>query len=173
MSQDWDGCEFELFEPTKRQKTIIAAVQSALNADFFYARDVLKHCVDFLGVTPEQALVGADHVEGGAFGMDCYFARRFIDATKRRAQERSALHYLNPQVGQKLGTLVFSNYKRNTGMVIISVSDDRKSIAIKGRRGLLNVSTVCNALGIINAAKLAAGCGVRKKDLCNLAAWGG
>lgn len=57
IHDDWDGCKLESYTPTERQKSVIEAVKSALESKQFYTDEVLKYCIDYLGVTPEQSKV--------------------------------------------------------------------------------------------------------------------
>ena len=144
---------------------VIAAVQSALDANLFYTRDVLAHAIVQLGVTPEQAERNYKmRVEGGVIGMDTYYARCYIDAQAKAAAERVALQIIKPHVGQKLGTLMFNDFKRNTGMVVVAVSEGGKMITLKGKRGAYSVSLACTAKNIEYAINRAAEKGLRKDN---------
>lgn len=152
IHDDWDGCKLESYTPTERQKSVIEAVKSALESKQFYTDEVLKYCIDYLGVTPEQSKVGAGRVEGGDFGMDCYFARDYLRHAQEHADARNSLAMLKPFVGQDLGTLVFNNdFKRNTGMTVKALSDNQKEITLQGKRGRFVVELVCTARQIENA----------------------
>ena len=151
IHDDWDGCKLESYTPTERQKSVIEAVKSALESKQFYTDEVLKYCIDYLGVTPEQSKVGAGRVEGGDFGMDCYFARDYLRHAREYAAARNSLSMLKPFVGQDLGTLVFNDFKRNTGMMVKVLSDDQKEITLQGKRGRFVVEMVCTARQIENA----------------------
>jgi hypothetical protein len=142
----------------------MAAVQSALDAGLFYTSAVLAHCIDFLGVTAEQAAVNTQRVEGGNIGMDCYYARNCIEAKRGHEAERLTLFRLNPHVGKLLGTLVFSDMKRCTGMTITAISSGSKLFDISGKRGSHTVNCSCTARQIESAMNRAFEIGARKND---------
>lgn len=151
VHDDWSGCKLESFIPTDRQKLVIEAVKSALDSKLHYNNDVLKYCIESLGVTPEQGKVGAIRVEGGDVGMDCYYARDYLRHMHERAAERRSLAMLKPFIGQVLGTLVFSDFKRNTGMTVKEMGDDLRTLTLKGKRGRYTVELICTARQIENA----------------------
>lgn len=151
IHDDWDGRKLENYTPTERQKSVIEAVKSALESKLYFTDEVRKYCIDYLGVTPEQSMVGAGRVEGGDFGMDCYYARDYFRHALEYAKERNSLSMLKPFVGQALGTLVFNDFKRNTGMMVKALSDDQKDITLQGKRGRFVVELVCTARQIENA----------------------
>lgn len=148
--KDWTLRECEDYSPTERQCTIIEAVQSALDAKLFYTSDVLEHCKVFLGVTPDQAAVGAKNVEGGDVGMDCYYARGYLEAQRCHKIARISLDRLKPRVGQCLGTLVFNDFKRTTGVTVTEYSGG-KILHASGKRGAYTVTLSCTAIQIENA----------------------
>jgi len=162
--QEWDQNETEAFVPTDRQATIIRAVQLALDAKLFYTDEVRAHCAATLGVTPEQAAVGAARTEGGTFGLDVYYARQYLSAQTKFQAERVALLRLKPTEGLELGTLMFNDFKRNTGMRVTGVSSDSKEITLIGKRGAYTVTLVCTAKQIENAIDRAHERGLRKQN---------
>ncbi len=162
VSADWARYQCDEYQPTERQLPIIEAVQSALDAKLYYTVDVLEHCKSYLAITPEQASVNTERVEGGNFGFDCYYARRYIEARQGHEAERIALARLNPHVGQNLGTLIFSDFKRNTGMTITAISEGGKLFDLSGKRGAYKVSLSCTAKQIENAMNRAFEQGSRK-----------
>jgi len=162
IHDDWDGCKLESYTPTERQKSVIEAVKSALESKRFYTGEVLKYCIDYLDVTPEQSKVGAGRVEGGDVGMDCYFARDYLRHAQEHADARNSLAMLKPFVGQDLGTLVFTDMKRTTGMTVKALSDDQKEITLQGKRGRFMVELVCTARQIEHAMNRAFDKAMRK-----------
>lgn len=170
VHDDWARHQCEDFTPTERQLTVIAAVQSALDTKLFYTVDVVAHCKAYLCVTEEQAAVGIERVENGDLGMDLYYARRYLEAKHGFALERLALEKLKPRVGKTLGTLVFSDFKRNTQMVITEISNGGKLFDLTGKRGAYKVSMSCTTRQIENAINRAFEKGLRKDgfdDFCN------
>lgn len=158
--KEWSRYQAADFAPTERQKDLIAVIQSALDAKLFYTSEVLVHCRTVLGLSTEQVAAGGSYVEGGWFGMDCYYARGYIQARASIDAESKAWARLAPQVGDHLGTLTFSDYKRNTGMVIVAVLDG--GVKLTGKRGASTVSLEATATQIGNAMDLAAERGHRK-----------
>jgi len=162
---DWRRNEMEDFKPTPRQQVIINSVQAALDAKMFYTEEVYDFCVKLLQVTPEQAKVGANTVQNGEVGMDFYYARQCIRCQKTFEAERQAFAKLNAFVGMKLGTLVFSDFKRTTNMVVTAVSTDPRQITATGKRGAYSVELSCSAMQIWNAYERATEQGKRKDAL--------
>ena len=126
MYQAWAGCEARGFIPSKNQKLVIAVVQAALDSGLFYTTDVRSFCAKAMGLTSEQDAANFQpaRVEGGVFGMECYYARKYLDAMSRFAREDKAHAQLKPHVGQKLGTIMFNDFKRSTGAVVSEVKDN-------------------------------------------------
>lgn len=170
VHDDWARYQWDDFVPSARQLTIIEAVQSALDKKLFYTVDVVEHCKAYLGVTAEQAAVRIEYVENGDVGMDFYYARRYLEAKHGFEIERIALEKLNPRVGKVLGTLVFSDLKRNTGMTITEISNGGKLFDLTGKRGAYKVALSCTARQIENAMNRAFEKGSRKDgfdEFCN------
>lgn len=161
--KDWQGRQSEDFTPTERQLVVIAAVRAALQEKMFYTSDVLAFCKTFLGISAEQAAVGAGSVEGGSFGLDLYYARDWIGLQEGHAAESKAKERLKPFVGQALGTLVFNDMKRNSGMVITAIGEG-KVFTLTGKRGAYKVTLTCSARQIENAMNRAFERGTRKDD---------
>lgn len=161
---EWDKNATPGFVPSERQKIVIQAVQAALDSKLFFTDDVRAHCAAALGLTPEQASVRAETVEGGTFGLDLYYAREYISAQAKFQAERVALQRLKPAEGLELGTLMFNDLKRNTGMRVVEVSSDSGEIKIIGKRGAYTVTLVCTAKQIENAIDRAHERGLRKQD---------
>lgn len=162
IHDDWLGCKLENYKPTSRQMSVISAVDSALTADLFTTSDVLKYCIDYLSVTPEQSKVGASRVEGGDVGLDCYHARDYLRHVKEHASHRKALSMLKPFVGQELGTLLFKDFKRNTGAIVKAVNGDTNEITLHCKRGRYVIELICSASQIEYAMNRAFECKLRK-----------
>jgi hypothetical protein len=159
--QEWSRYVCRDFVPTERQKQVIAAVQAALDAKLFYSNEVRKFCANWLGLTSIQAVISADRVEGGEFGMDCYFARGYLDSRRQFEAEDAAHQKLTPRLGMPLGTLMFNDFKRNTGMVITELLPDAR-LKLRGKRGRYIVILECTALQIAHAIDRAVERGLRK-----------
>lgn len=160
-NQDWSGYALRAFQPTERQRPVIEAVRAALAAELFYSNEIMQFCAQQLCVTPAQAAVGAKRVEGGEFGMDCYYARRYLESREKIAAEDAAHQRLAPRVGMRLGTLRFNDFKRNTGMVVDEVLPDGR-LKLRGKRGAYEVTVECTALQVAKAVDRAAERGWRK-----------
>ena len=159
---DWNGYQRPGYQPTERQLIVIAAVQSALNAGCYYTDEVRIHCASLLSVTPEQAQVNAKVVEGGEFGMDCYYARGYLRAQKEIQAESRAWLQLAPRVGQALGTVMFNDFKRMTGAMVAAVDEAAQMITVHGKRGKYAYQSSCSAMQIRNAIDRAKEQGHRK-----------
>lgn len=160
--KDWQRCEHADFVPNARQQLVADAVQKALDSGLYYSKDVVAFCKRELHVTEEQEGVGAKRVENGEVGMDCYYARKYLDKQRELSKARNVLKLLQPKAGQLLGTLMFSDYKRNTGAVITQVSEDGMSITVQGKRGAAVATFTCSPLQVANAMDRAAERGLRK-----------
>lgn len=160
---DWAKCECRGFLPTARQQNVIAAMQSALSAGLYYTSDVVPHCAGLLKPNAEQAAEGRGRVENGTFGMDCYYARKYTDAVALFKKMDAAMAELKPYKGQKLGTLMFNDFKRNTGVVVTEVVGN-DCIQIAGKRGSLALAWSANAIQIVCAINRAAERKLRKDD---------
>lgn len=168
---EWARNETVDFVPNERQQVVVQAVQVALDAGLYYTSDVLKHCTEALSLTPEQAAVGAQKVEGGNFGMDLFYARQYLDAKKRHEAEQRTWLQLSPILGKQLGTLTFNDYKRNTGMQIVdfvgngNIKDGKGLLMVlKGKRGAFQVTLQASASQVRNAIDRAAEKGSRKDN---------
>lgn len=159
---DWKRRELRDFVPDTRQALVVEAVREALAAGMYYTSDVFAFCAKLLGVTAEQAQVQAKKVENGEVGMDVYYARDYLRARERFAAEDANLAKLKPHVGQSLGTLMFNDYKRNTGCTVTAVSDDGRGITVEAKRGKVTVQFDCDASQIAKAMDRAAEQGLRK-----------
>ena len=154
---DWAGHQSLHFTPTERQALVIEAVAAALASELFYTVDVTAFCAARLSVDPVTLTHQRSQtmrVEGGSFGMDCYYARRYLDAVKARNAEACARAALKPAIGQRLGILMFSDYKRMTGCTITDLNDE--AITLIGKRGSVTVTATASAMQIVNAQARAA-----------------
>ena len=159
--EEWAGYKRRNFVPTERQTRVVEAVQAALAAKLFYTDNVREFCAQRLYITAAQARVRADKVEGGEFGMDCFYARGYLESRQEIEAEDAAHRKLAPRVGMPLGTLVFNDYKRNTGMVVEELLPDGR-LKLRGKRGRHVVTLECTALSIRHAIDRAAERGLRK-----------
>lgn len=159
---DWAGHERWDYQPTARQLPVIEAVRTACAEGLYYTNAVRARCAILLKPTAEQLAVLADKVEGGEFGMDCYYARRYLDAQVVFEKVKQTFAQLRPFAGMKLGTLVFSDRKRVTGVTVVGV--EGYFVEIAGQRGRTSVSGKGTTLQISFAMDLAADRKLRKDN---------
>lgn len=160
--EEWHGCEGLTFLPNQRQQLVIEAVRTALGEGRYYTSDVHERCVELLKPTFDDLQVQKTKVEGGAVGMDFYYARGYIAAQQAFAAEREALSQLRPQVGMQLGTLMFNDFKRTTGVRVIEVMLDVLTLRLQGTRGSQTVQFTCGAVAVKSAMDRAAERDLRK-----------
>jgi len=124
------------------------AVQAALDAGKFYANEVKDFVADRLGITPEQRAFNKTRVEGGDFGYEVYLARQVVEGRQRDDKLQAATRALNLKPGDQIGALVFNNdFKRNTGMKVVSVDGD--SVVLEGKRGSRTIQQRTDSLGVL------------------------
>lgn len=149
--KDWTGCKRYDYKPSERQMPVIHAVQLALHEKLFYTKDVLAYVIKTLAISDEVCAVGKGKVEGGNVGMDVYYARDFVEASATHKAELAACARMGLAVGKKLGALVLSDHKRNTGMTITAALEDKVTFTVEGKRGANVVRTTLSALAIMRA----------------------
>jgi len=160
--EEWTGCEGLTFQPNQRQQIVIEAVRTALGEGLYYTSQVHERCVELLRPSVEDLEVQKTKVEGGAVGMDFYYARGYIAAQQAFAAEREALSLLKPQVGMQLGTLMFNDFKRTTSVRVIEVMPDVLTLRLQGTRGSQTVQFTCGAVAVKAAMERAAERDLRK-----------
>lgn len=157
LHDSWSGCELRGFVPNANQQLVIDVVRSALDAGLYYTRDVRDHCARAIGLNAvdDKANFQNMPVEGGVFGMECYYARKYLDARKVHAAEDEVSARLRPHVGQRLGTVMFNDFKRCTGAVITKVAGEKLELQCKRGTSLLTfeVSVLSVKHGIDRAAE--------------------
>lgn len=146
----WQGCNADGFEPTPAQAEVMATVRAATDSGLFYTRDVQEYCIQALGVPPELAAIGKDRVEGGEVGMHFYYARGANDAADSWALEHKNAEALRAKIGQKLGCIEFSDYKRVTSAVLVA-KEDNGTFRVRGKRGRLSCEWLAGATTIVSA----------------------
>lgn len=162
ISADWGAEESPTFKPTPRQQVVMGAVSQALDEGLFYNSDLDKRVAELLNVTPEIRQRNKSNVQGGDFGFDVYYARKAVEAQRRHASDKAIREAMNLKAGDKLGTLIFNDFKVNTNVVVESVSDDGNSVAIKGKRGSYTVTATASPTNIKGAIERAKERGKRK-----------
>jgi hypothetical protein len=147
---DWCQNERRDFTPDARQAVVIEAVRAALAAGCYYTRDVTAACAASLSVSAaDLATQTPGHAtEGGLFGMDCYYARGYLTAQAKHAAEDAAAAELAAHVGQKLGPLIFSDFKLIRAATVTAVSPDGRALTFTGSRGTVRVQGECTPLQV-------------------------
>lgn len=69
----------------------------------------------------------------------------------RKLVETAAALSLN--AGDKLGTLVFNDFKRTTGAVVHTIEEDGLHVVIAGKRGAKPIGLRCNVTSLANAIR--------------------
>lgn len=146
----WRGCNADGFQPTPAQAEVMAAVRAARDSGLFYSDEVLARCLVTLGVPDDLAQVGRDRVEGGDVGMHVYYARGANDAADSWALEHKNAAKLRQRIGDKLGCIMFQDYKRVTNARLVN-EEDGGTFRVSGKRGRLCCEWLARATTIINA----------------------
>jgi hypothetical protein len=102
-----------------------------------------------MNVSPEVASRGMSRVEGGDFGYETYYARRFLERREHERHLAEVEKTLALTPGTNLGSIVFNDYKLNTKCIVESI--DGTSVKIVGKRGRYTMSCVTDVLGINSA----------------------
>jgi DNA-binding transcriptional regulator YiaG len=119
---------------------IMEAMAQTKTEGLFYNTETYPRCAAIMlekGYPDASAETERDGVTN-AFGSHCYLANdalRRIAAAKHDAESHAALR---PYIGQKLGTLVFSDFKRTTGVTVTGVTESGH-IQFTGKRGSITV----------------------------------
>lgn len=146
----WRGCKADGFQPTPAQAEVMATVRAATDSGLFYTDMVHDYCIQALGVPPEMAAIGKDRVEGGDVGMHIYYARGANDAADSWELEHKNAEALRAKIGQKLGCIMFSDYKRVTCAVILAL-EEGCTFRVRGKRGNVLCEWLAGATTIVSA----------------------
>ncbi len=144
IGDDWQGYNSREWKPDARQQVVMDAVAAALDSGLFYSRELKDRVATDLGVSDEVRAKNRSNVEGGDFGYDVYYARKAVEARRElqsldRETERASF-----KAGDKLGVLVFSDYKATKAVVVETVEDGL--VTFTGKRGNVTVRGKANAL---------------------------
>lgn len=145
VHKDWPRAEWSDFEPSPRQQVVMDAVASALDEGKYYTDDVRERASELLGVSPDVLARNKSNVEGGDFGFDVYYARKAVEAQRANNKSRQLADEMALKPGDVLGTLVANDYKRMTGVKVVSISDSGLSAVIEAKRG---TATVRGEMGV-------------------------
>lgn len=146
----WQGCKADGFQPTPAQAEVMATVRAATDSGLFYTRDVHAYCIQALGVPHQFAAIGKDRVEGGEVGMHFYHARGANDAADSWALEHKNAEALRARIGQKLGCIMFQDFKRVTS-VVLAGQEEVGTFRVRGKKGSLLCEWLAGATTIVAA----------------------
>lgn len=134
--------------PSAPMQELIDATRAALESGLFYSRHVLDAVVTALAhrLTPALLERGRGRVEGGDFGMETYYARKYIEACAQREHRRAAEARLSLAPGRALGTLIFNDGKQTTSCVVTKWENGWGTL--RGRRGRQTVEIRCDAIAV-------------------------
>jgi hypothetical protein len=159
--RDWSGYKSPSFAPTARQQSVMNAVSVALSEGLFYTKDVYTRCVEILNPDADSLAVNAKRVEGGEFGMDCFYARGTLAAQREHDEATAAAQHLALTPGAPLGALIFNDGKLIRACVAAEVNG--RSVVMRGKRGASTVGGPVDVLSIARAMDRAHESGKRKE----------
>lgn len=140
--RDSDGrfVEHPSFQPNARQQALMNVVEKELDAGVFYNKELRDRVAKVLGVSEEVLASNRAGVDGGDFGYDVYYARRAVESKRAEMASKKTREELALKPGDKLGSLVFNDFKLTTGVEVISVSENGRRASFKGKRGAATVT---------------------------------
>lgn len=153
LFDDWQTARRRDFEPSPRQRLLMDAVVRALKDGLFYSEEVKSRVAELVHFDRTRS-TDVLRVEGGDFGMDVYYARRAVDARATFDREAAAAAELRLRAGDRLGTLVFMDGKRTTGVTMLE-SVDSWTWKFEGKRGTARVTGTGSALNLKHAIERA------------------
>lgn len=168
VSKDWRGSAREDFKPTSRQQMLMDSAARAKDAGLFYTNEVQAFVEKDLGISPELRAMKKHGTEGGDVGYDIYHAARAVDEQRGNAEVRRVEKEMGLKVGDKLGTLIFNDYKNNTGVTVTAVNGTE--ISLTGKRGAYTVKMDASVTNIKYAMDRAHEKGKRKDSYADFVA---
>jgi hypothetical protein len=159
LFDDWRLAKRRGFEPNPRQRLLMDAVARARKEGLYYTTEVSKRVAELVRFDMSQN-TGEQRVEGGDFGMDVYYARRALEARSTFEQEDVAARDLQLHAGAALGTLVFTDFKRTTGVMLLEPVD-AWTWKFEGKRGAARVTGTASVLQLKYAIERASERGLR------------
>ena len=99
-------------------------VKKVLDGGAFYNDDVTDKVAKALGVSDEVLASNRTGVKNGDFGYDVYHARQAVKAKALEADAAKIRAELNLRAGDKLGTLIFNDFKQTNSVEVVSVTED-------------------------------------------------
>lgn len=159
---DWLASERRGYTPTPRQQALLTAYAAAKEAGKHYSNEIAEFAANLLGLTPEDRSRNLTSVQGGDFTYDLYYARKCHEAQVQYGAEDAAKGALQGiHAGTPLGTLVFNDYKRTTGVFVTELPDPN-TVVLQGKRGRALVTITTGSLAIKAAFERATSMGMRK-----------
>lgn len=148
---EWSGHQARGFAPSPRQALVMAAAARAIDAGLFYNTEVKAAVAADLQVQADQLARNTQKVESGDFGYDVYFARQAVESQRFHEKLSAEASRLGLRAGENIGTLMFNDYKRTSGVVVAEVSDGGRSVTLEGKRGAKSVRLTCNVLALASS----------------------
>jgi hypothetical protein len=142
-------------QPNADMQQLIDATQAAVDDGLKYADEVYASVVARMAarLTPELLARGATRVERGNFGMEIYYARKYLDALQLEQRLADAFEQLAAQPGMHLGPLIFLDQKQTSACYVVRVDDHSGLITVRGKRGRHEVQVESTALQILAAVR--------------------
>ena len=128
------------FTPTPRQQRLMDVVKKVLDGGAFYNDDVQAKVAEALGISDEIKASNRSNVKGGDFGYDVYYARKAVEAKAQESDASKIRAEMKLQPGDKLGTLIFNDFKQTNSVEVVSITEDGRRANFKGKRGAATVT---------------------------------
>ncbi len=155
---DWrspgKSAEHPEYQPTARQQAIMDVVAKAMDDGVFYNTDMNARVAKEMGYTGQ--------VEQSNFSRDVYMARKVVEAQRAEKGAKKVQEELNLKAGDKLGVLVFNDFKVTSAVSVNSVTDNGRTVSIRGKRGAATVTATTSPTNIKYAIDRAKERGKRK-----------
>lgn len=158
--KDWNGSAREDFKPTPRQQMVMDSAARAKDSGLFYTNEVQAFVEKDLNISAELRARKNHGTEGGDVGYDIYHAAKAVDEQRGNAEIRRVQAEMGLKVGDKIGTLIFNDFKVNTGVTVEAVNDTM--ISLSGKRGAYGVKMDASVTNIKYAIERAHEKGKRK-----------
>lgn len=160
--KDWAGHAAPDFSPNARQALVMRVVEAALDQGVFYTREMYAYAVAALAPDAATLARRARPVEGGDFGMDVHYAQCAVEAKRRRSRLVATARELGLIPGDRLGALMFNDFKPMRGARVESVSPKGLTAVITAVRGSRKISIEADAIGVKEAIERARARGKRE-----------
>jgi len=161
-AEDWAGHAAPDFSPNPRQALVMRVVEAALDEGVFYTRDMYAYAVAALAPDAATLARRTRPVEGGDIAMDVHYAQCAVEAKRHRTRLVATARELGLQPGERLGALVFNDFKPMRGARIESVSPQGLTAVITAALGSRKVSIEADAIAVKDAIERAHARGKRE-----------